>query len=329
MRWLPLLLLLLAAPVHAESGTMASAVGDFNGDGRADIAVLRPERLDLLRADGRGGFHPAVRVAEGTRFGLLGRLVAVRLDADDRPDLVVLGAGRATAFLSRRGGLEPAWTVTDLTLVDAAAWPDSRSLALLTRDVVMVRKLSDGGFGGTPRVIELPGPGWSLCANAEGLAVGSTGGPAALQVSADGGVHPVPMGGDVGGVAAADFNGDGHVDFVSLLSPVVRLRDGATGQLRELPAMSVHSLGRVADFDGDGLPDVATLMPTGAALLRGGQAALEPVGGGEGMTDVAVGDLDGDGRPDLVLTGLARDEIVLLHNEGGGTFRKESLPLGP
>lgn len=327
MRRLLPLLLLLAAPAWADSGAVAAAVGDFDGDGHADLAVLRPERLDLLCADGRGGFHPAVHVARGARFGLLGRLAAVHLDADERPDLVAVGAEGATAFLSRKGGLEPAWTVTDAALVDAAAWPDGRSLALLSREAVTVRKLSQGGFGGTPRVIELPGAAWNLCANAEGLAVGTAGGPSALQVSTDGSVLPVAMGGDVGGVAAADFDGDGHVDFVSLLSPVVRLRDGATGELREVPAMSVHSLGRVADFDGDGRPDVATLLPGGAALLRG--TKLQVVGGGEGLTDLAVGDLDGDGRPDLVLTSLSRDELVLLYNQGGGRFRKEGLPLPP
>lgn len=334
MRLLPLLLLLVtASPAWAESGTMASAIADFDGDGNADVVAVRSDRLDLLRGDGRGGFAEPLPLAKDAKFGVLCKAIPVRLDSDGKPDLVVLGLQGATAFLARDGTLERSWEVPDPNIVDIALWPNDRTLALLSGKTLTLRKLSEGGFLGTPRVHELPAEGWTLWPADGNVALGAVGSQSLMWVKPDGSVEQIPMGGDVGGAVAGDFNADGKVDFVSLLHPSIRARNGTGGPILEFPADTVHSGGKVADFDGDGLPDVATLLPDGAVLLRGSRSALltppELVGPFDGPTDLAIGDLDGDGRPDLALTSLVRDGLVLFYNEGGGKFRSLVLPLGP
>lgn len=334
MRWLPFLLLLLAAPAHADSGTMASAIGDFDADGRADIAVLRGERLDLLAADGQGGFCPPRRFGEGNRYGVIGRMPVLDLDADGRDDLLVLGLDGGAAF--RGGTLEQMWANRQVGINEAVLWPHPRKLASLEDDVLSVFHLGAGGALGTPTVHPLPATGWTMQRTGDTLALGTVGSPDAMLVRLRSGrlvVDRVPMGTEVGGLASADFNGDGDLDYVSLLHPLIRVRNGRDGRFTDYPADTVVSAGEVADFDGDGLPDVATILPAGPVLLSGTREGVitspRLLSGLEGATHLAAGDLDADGRPDLVLTFIVRDKVAVLFNEGGGRFRTVTLPMEP
>ncbi|HET9300956.1 MAG TPA: FG-GAP-like repeat-containing protein, partial [Candidatus Polarisedimenticolaceae bacterium] len=100
---------LLTLPWVSVSGTTGSqrplgtAIADFDGDGRDDLAVLRPGRLELLLVDpGRGAFRPAPRtVSLGFRADLLG---AADFDGDGLTDLVVGERGRATLTTLRGDG---------------------------------------------------------------------------------------------------------------------------------------------------------------------------------------------------------------------------------
>jgi len=81
-----------------------------------------------------------------------------------------------------------------------------------------------------------------------------------------------------------------------------------------------------ADFNGDGHPDIATVnnFGFGPVILefnRGGGTFASPVTipGSSGIQALAVGDLNGDGHPDLV--GMTSNAVVVLLNNGNGTFR--------
>lgn len=332
--WIALGLLLFAAPVQADSGTMASAVGDFDGDGRADIAVMRSDRLDLLSSDGQGGFRPSRSFGEGIRYGVIGRMPVLDLDADGQDDLLVLALEGGVAF--RGGTLERMWLHPDVGLGDARLWPHPRKLASVEDEVLSVFPLGADGAPGTPTVHTLPSKSWTMQCLGDSLALGTVGSPDVMLVRLREGkvvVERVPMGTEVGGLAAADFNGDGRLDYVSLLHPLIRVRNGADGRFTDFPADTVHSGGEVADFDGDGLPDVASLLPAGPILLSGTRAGVvtapRVLSDLDGATHLATGDLDADGRPDLVLTFLSHDRVAVLYNEGSGRFRTVLLPVDP
>jgi hypothetical protein len=113
-----------------------------------------------------------------------------------------------------------------------------------------------------------------------------------------------------GDVAAADADGDGLDDLVSLYPvnySVLRGRDGVL--LRSVSAASglfegvwgAYATPRVLDLDGDGRPDVLWSGPyhQGATALDG--KVLWHHRGGTGPATAA--DIDGDGRPEIASIG--------------------------
>jgi hypothetical protein len=146
---------------------------------------------------------------------------------------------------------------------------------------------------------------------------------------------------------AGDFDGDGDLDLLGLTTDpeveyAVYLNQG-NGSFAEDPSTRRVSPGLVlaqaADFDGDGdldllgvqrreTPldpeyDVVLLLNTGDATFGDGvtvHPVVEPTGT---ATNVDAADLDGDSDLDLAISGSP--SIVVLLNEGDGSF---SSPLG-
>jgi hypothetical protein len=135
-----------------------------------------------------------------------------------------------------------------------------------------------------------------------------------------------------GGVAVADFNGDGKPDLVAVNgnNGVDVLLGNGDGTFQ---AKKTYSTGNdtaptfvvVGDFNGDGKQDlvVADSFGTISVLLGNGDGTFQaektyPVG----TSFIAVGDFNGDGKLDLAVPGG-----VLLGN-GDGTFQTELLFSG-
>jgi hypothetical protein len=134
------------------------------------------------------------------------------------------------------------------------------------------------------------------------------------------------IGYDYGGIAAGDFDGDGHQDVVLAIHfgpQVVFYGDGEGNFLRavELPTPDDRITSRavtVDDFDLDGRPDVAFLAeidydlqtslkiqnsPSAWVVLNredGWKLHTEDMPKGVIGDNIDSGDVDGDGRPDLV-----------------------------
>ena len=127
-----------------------------------------------------------------------------------------------------------------------------------------------------------------------------------------------------GGLAVADFNGDGKPDLVVGGSVLIGNGDGTFAPPVTYSAGAAAAVA-VGDFNGDGYMDIATASADSVSVLLGnGDGTFKPalsyaagVGGGAGA--LAVADLNGDGVPDLVVGG--QDGISALLGNGDGTFQ--------
>jgi hypothetical protein len=94
-------------------------------------------------------------------------------------------------------------------------------------------------------------------------------------------------------------------------------------------ALAVESMHLASgDLDGDGRPDLVTAWGnTQLEVVHNidGWSFAAPVdydiGGNNSLiAAVAVADLDGDGKPEIVVANETANQVLVLHNQGGGTF---------
>jgi len=82
------------------------ATGDFDGDGRLDIAYVRDQKIEILLGDGAGGFRRAVVEGMSLPSQRMYDLKIADLNQDRRPDVMVMfEATETTAFASKDGSV--------------------------------------------------------------------------------------------------------------------------------------------------------------------------------------------------------------------------------
>jgi uncharacterized repeat protein (TIGR01451 family) len=286
----------------------AIAVGDFDGDGRADAAYGREitSGVALMRGDGAGGFHaPIVTETTPSALSSVVGLHAADLNGDGRLDLaqsdftngffVFLGLGDGRFAQSGLGGGDFFVASSGLGDFDGDGRLDL-ALALWP------------GFGHPSRVLVYRGDG-----------NGGFGSPVTTNVPS------LVFAGEMG---AADFDGDGRADLavsdrgvngrLTVLLGTASLALTLRGQFASNPAEALA----LGDADGDGRQDVALASTTGTAtVLRGdgtgGFALATTVDAPPGANHVRLADLDGDGRLDLATTGA---NLWIRRGEGAFVF---------
>ena len=273
--------------------------GDFDGDGKLDLAVSddNSNSIRILLGNGDGTFKPPVPYNVGSAsesvavgdFNGDGKLDLAVADLDGGDIGVLLGNGDGTFEAAKHygAGSVPYWVVA-------------------------------GDFNGDGKL---------------DLAVTNNGSSnfSVLLGNGDGTFHSAvnyAVGLDPTGMAVGDFNGDGKLDLVvggNGISVFLGIGDGTFESAGDYPVGAVSI--SVGDFNGDGTLDLAAAdsQSTDISVLLGNgdgtfRTAVKYAVGSE-TTSVAVGDLNSDGKLDLAVADDFGNSVGVLLGNGDGTFK--------
>jgi uncharacterized protein (TIGR03437 family) len=295
----------LPAVKYPVPGFVSSvAVGDFNGDGRVDLASvsLDTNKVSIFLGNGNGTFAAPVDYATDRTFS--GPIVVLVGDfnGDGRADLAVLHSATAASTVSVLLGNG------DGTFQTAITYPTGKSPAAMVVGDFNGDGIADIATANFDNTVSI------LLGNGNG----TFGAPASSAV-----VNP-------NSIATGDFNGDGIADLVvvnfKLATVSVLLGNGnGTFQAFSYPSGTDSTAVAVGDFNGDGRLDLAVLNGSNVGILLGnGNGTFKtevnyPAGGA--LQYIAVGDFNGDGRTDLVVTDSGKNSVNVLLGNGNGSFQ--------
>jgi hypothetical protein len=279
----------------AAAGAAFVAVGDFNGDGKPDLAVsslsLTTFAINLLVFLGNG--DGTFQAPKATSVFNAAQVVVGDFNKDGKLDAVVGGQ----VLLGNGDGTFRA-TTTFVTAIAAAA------------DLTGDGNLDMVGNGSGGAVLVQLGNGDGTFQSPVKYSIGNS-----------------------GLLAVGDVNGDGKPDIIAVAEPFIRsasnqvlsgniavLLNNGDGTFQPAvkyavaPGLVSLALG---DFNGDGNADVAVISGSAVSVLLGngdGTFRNQLNYGGGTPTRLAVGDLNGDGKPDLVTVGGVDNSVVVLLN---------------
>ncbi|MGE0816067.1 MAG: FG-GAP-like repeat-containing protein [Vicinamibacterales bacterium] len=343
----------------AETSANVS-IGDLNGDGHADIVLAKGRHWPLvdrvLLGDGRGGFPAAFDLGRASDRSYSGHLVDLDRDGDldvvisnDNPDpkLVYLNDGTGHFRPGSQYG-RPEWSTRNATIADVNAdgLPDivvaNRTGRTPGANYICLNR-GGGRFDGN--CVQFSGESATTIAAADITGDGLVdlvvphrdGGQSHVYVNGGDGTFPVsarlafgPATAHIRMSAAADLNGDGRQDLVTIDEQTgVAVYFGETD--RRVSAAVPIGLGdtspyalALADLDGNGTTDlvVGYIEARPAVFFNDGSGRRftpVPFGDDKGTAyGIAVADVDEDGRLDIA---LARSEAPNVLYFGGAAAR--------
>jgi hypothetical protein len=301
----------------------AVAVGDFDGDGRQDIAVANygtaygahPDTVTILKGNGSGLFSKIEEIPVGRSPTAI---ASGDLNEDGHLDLVVASSNSSDVSIliaTGDGGLAPVGRLT------VGQDPSTLALGDLNGDGHLDLAVGERGSGDVSIFL---GRGDGSFTPASDLVVGS--GIAAL--------------------ALADLNGDGDLDMAvvtaetSVLSILANQGDGQFEALQTITTGAYPIALGVGDFNEDGIPDLVVadegdddmtiLLGVGDGTLGTGQRVKV------GMSPIflAVADINRDAHLDVISVNAGDldfnpGDVSLGLGRGDGTFTLQAaLPAG-
>ena len=302
-------------PLSTGVNARNPAVGDFNGDGKADVAVINVSGNDVsvLLGNGDGTFQHASTWSVGPAPLFI---LASDFNGDGLADLEVSNSnsGDISVLLSAKN------TFLAAPEFAAGSFPEA---------------VVSGDFNGDGRT---------------DLAFGTQAAVTVILAHNHSFAAPVtyPLGTvPVWCMAVGDLNGDGHLDLLAIAESTT-----ASGQVSVLlgngdgtfQSPVGYSVGInpvsvvVGDFNGDGIPDVAvtdggfTSSGDVSLLLGNGDGTLQPARvasvGNNFPRQCIAGDFNGDGKLDLALVNSAKPGTVdVILGNGDGTFQPPTQPF--
>ncbi len=309
-----------AAGLRASGLALGCTAGDYDNDGKTDLAISFSDHVTLFHNQGNGRFVDVSKAAGLTTHGNPLGLTFVDYDHDGDLDLYV--AARADSFnvLWRNNGNSTFTDATEATGLDGSGSSVGAAIADLNRDRAVDLVVTGGRKA--PMVFLNPREGKF---NAISPWVGAP--PEATA-----------------GVTVLDFDKDGWMDlaFTHWGSPGISLWRNLEGRSFEpvaLPPLGWTRAWGIAavDYDNDGWLDLVAVGEVDGKgeirLLRNlGGKSFEDVSAATGLATLKLhqpralitADYDGDGDTDLLITQNGGPPM-LLRNDGGN--RNHSLRI--
>jgi hypothetical protein len=354
-----------SAPIYSTggydefyAGTTSVSVGDFNGDGKPDVAVTRPYAGILVYIGvGDGTFlppiiwgPPSLAVAVGD-FDKNGELDMAAISASGNKAAILLGNGDGT-FRAESSYFDGFPSAVPVSIVTGDFNGDGKQDMEVVSDVEFegITPLESllGNGDGTFQYFTAQGftASFAVCGEAAGdfnrdgkedLAISDCNNGVEIYLGQGNGTFQSfggAYGSGSGPVAVGDVNGDGSLDLLSgngTLDVSLGNGDGTFQPTMSYACGTGCGFIRLGDFNGDGKGDVAAADGNSNVnvLLGNGNGTFQPAVTypvGRDPVSITAGDFNGDGKLDLAVA--CQDGIYLLLGGVNGTFQA-AVVVGP
>jgi hypothetical protein len=310
-------------PAHYTFGWYALLAADFNNDNILDLVGPGPEGVDLRIGNGDGTFRFGSIAGRNYRSPL--GLVYGDFNGDGNLDIAYVSGDSNNITNGKQVIVMLGDGTGKFTL--GSAFTSWRGFSLL----------AVGDFNGDGKLDIAASQGTTL-----GIYLGNGDGTFTSFKT-----YPFPGAGngqDAGGdaIIAADFNGDGKLDLLTLnqYGDIYLLTGMGDGTFRYPPALiTSYPIGcgapsslEVSDFNKDGALDIAfcTHGQLGVAMNNGDGTFQTPVFyPASDSYEIATGDFLSNGNTDIVISDNITNQFLLLPGNGDGTFQSEELVTLP
>ena len=290
----------------------AIAVGDFNGDGKFDAAVINMSSGNVSIFLGQGsGTMQLAPVALPTGI-YASRLVVADFNNDGKADLAItnIGSSNVGIYLGNGDG-----TFRAPTYITAGLAPSGIAVADLNGDGKQDLVVTNASSG-------------TIVGQSVAVLLGNGDGTFRIARTYTSGINPQD-------VVIGDFNGDGKPDLAvannndATISVLLGNGDGTFGPRATFATGFRPYTLRAVDVNGDGRLDLAVVNAFGISIMLGRNDGTFPTVSNIALSftpnGLAIGDFNGDGLLDLATGNIFGSNVVVLPGNGSGGFQ---APIG-